>query len=353
LNFPATFIEFIEAWKARKPKLARAFIFALAAHLGERNTDRLTQLATRGSEGIRGVSMLYQWVAETVKRKDDRKRISMEIYSLDRRDRAEGLRDSLLGLIASIDTDAAYAGLSRIRRRSTDPLTRSYIRRAQFDMQERRYARPALLARQYAEFEREISPPISTYPAFAMSVHSDLLAVKYQIEQGEFSPRRFFSMRKHRRTPSRSTCLALEQDFQVLLGRELEHASLGRYSVAREDELPEGTRRDLVVQHQSFRASIELKMSARWSVEDYLFALEHQLLGQYLRSRGSRIGFLVVMLQTANRRWKRPGSEKRIDFDVLLKLLRRKAALLQEKDSELRLYVVGIDATDPRRESAE
>lgn len=107
--------------------------------------------------------------------------------------------------------------------------------------------------------------------------------------------------------------------------------------------LPDSTRRDVLCQIGDLRATVELKMSIRWTLEDYLVALEHQLKCQYMQSANSRIGFFVVVLQK-EWRWNLPSGGT-LDFPGLLDILGTKARELQTADSGLVLRVVGIDAT--------
>jgi hypothetical protein len=163
------------------------------------------------------------------------------------------------------------------------------------------------------------------------------------MERGEFSLRRFFSAINFDRVKNDGDALALEEDFQALLGSELNHVCGHRYTVTLEPMLPEATRRDVLCQAGSSRATIELKMSARWSLKDYLEALEMQLYGQYMRAKNSRIGFFVIVLQRA-RAWPLPEGGS-IDFSALQARLVKRAQEIEARDSEVFLRVVGIDAT--------
>jgi len=58
-------------------------------------------------------------------------------------------------------------------------------------MQEKRVTRPPIPQQLYDKFEKDFAPPVTDVVSFAMAIHSDLLAVKYSIEKGEFSLRRF------------------------------------------------------------------------------------------------------------------------------------------------------------------
>nr|WP_229482068.1 H-NS family nucleoid-associated regulatory protein [Massilia sp. JS1662] len=145
---------------------------------------------------------------------------------------------------------------------------------------------------------------------------------------------------KHIKTDTEG--LALEEDFQALLGSELNHASRGRYGVTLEPILPAATRRNVLCQVGGIRATIELKMSERWTVADYLVALDEQLKGQYMQAADSKIGFFVVVLQR-HRKWDNPTGGG-LDFAGLIRLLEAKALELQAADPALFLRVVGIDA---------
>ena len=209
-------------------------------------------------------------------------------------------------------------------------------------MREEQYAKNPIPQTEYAEFERSFAPKVSEYIEFAMAVESDLLAVKSQIETGDFSLRRFFNSLNFNRIKTNNDGLALEEDFQALLGSELNHIANSRYVVTLEPILPEMTRRDVLCQIGSLRATIELKMSVRWTLADYVEALEKQLQGQYMMAPNSKIGFFVLVLQKP-RKW--VTGKKTIGFDELLRILQKKAREKEIEDSSVYLRVIGIDAT--------
>lgn len=59
-----------------------------------------------------------------------------------------------------------------------------------------------------------------------------------------------------------------------------------------------------------------------------------------MRERNTTVGFFVVLKQTSS-------NAASTNFDALLELLRSDALQLQAKRPELRLRVIGIDATKP------
>jgi hypothetical protein len=71
----------------------------------------------------------------------------------------------------------------------------------------------------YDDFERNFTGEVTDTTSLAMKVESDLLAVKYDLEKGEYSLRRFFTevaMKKHPKSKAEGDKegLALEADFQ-------------------------------------------------------------------------------------------------------------------------------------------
>lgn len=342
LRYPATFGVKWESWRDAESSAAEEFMFDLAAFVGENRVSRLREIAQLGKDGLNALAALYEWVSTVVQEKDDPKHEDGRPYKVGARENAQRLRESLLPAIASAKTQAAYEVLNALRDRSSG-VRAKYIRFLQFQMREEEAFVPPVAQRDYPRFERDFAPPVTEFIAFAQAVHNDLLAVKRDIEHGEFSLRRLFNsvVMQHIKTDTEG--LALEEDFQALLGSELNHASGGRYGVALEPILPAATKRDVLCQLGELRATVELKMSARWTVQDYLSALDDQLKKQYLQAPNSKIGFLVIVLQH-KKQWDNPTGGK-LDFDGLIRLLEARALELQSAEPALFLRIVGIDAT--------
>jgi len=342
-TYPKSFSRGWQSWSAENKKGAQDFMYSLAVELGEERGARLQQVASKGRDGLDVLKMLYYWTHSSIKREDDPERENFKVYSPSQRDHAQTLRDAIVPAIAHAKSELAYQILDEIRL-SSSGATAKYLRYTQFMMREDQYPRALLEQRAYSEFERNLAPQVSSYVSFAMAVENDLLTVKSQIETGDFSLRRFFSGISFDRIKTDNDGLALEDDFQSLLGSELNHASRGRYTVALESILSGGTRRDVLCQKEDYRATIELKMSERWTVEHYIEALEKQLQGQYMMAENSKIGFFVIVLQKKGRNWDLPDGA-RIEFDQLLELLQKRAREKSAADSALFLRVIGIDAS--------
>lgn len=350
-SYPTSFRKAVIDWGPTDEEGAREFIFRLAAHFGRDHSGGLFQLAEGSDEGVETLEMLYLWAMWAVRPEEDIEHPDGEAYSPVARDRASELRDILIPAIASAKSQAAYDVLERLRQAATGP-RRMYLSKVQFEMREAEASRPAIHQQKYSQFEEEFQDDVTSFTAFAMAVHTDLLAIKYDIEQGEHSLRRFFTgvafkSASKEGAEADAAGLALEADFQRLLASELNHHANRRYSVTVESHTAESKRRDVLCSKDEWRASIELKMSMRWTLEHYLEALEKQLVGQYMRHRHATVGFLVLVLQEKGRKWKNPATGAWVDFEGVLAILGEKARELATKDRTRYLRVIGIDATTP------
>ncbi|MFO1369090.1 MAG: hypothetical protein U1F46_08840 [Marinagarivorans sp.] len=254
-------------------------------------------------------------------------------------------KNALLYIAICAKSDVFRINVLEELKSSADPLEVINLKRAQFYLREEQTPFRPKPQKEYPTFERDLAPEISDYKSFALAVEADLLQVKRDVEEGDFSLRRFFNSINFNRIKTDLDGLALEADFQALLGSELNHAAKNRYAVTLESTLPDNTRRDLLCERNSMRATIELKMSQRWTLPDYFEALEMQLKGQYMRDQNSKIGFLVIVLQK-RRKWKRQHGET-ITFEELIELLQNRARENEAADSTLHLRVIAIDATQP------
>jgi hypothetical protein len=350
---PMRFRNAVNAWGPRDALAVKGFLFDLAADFG-RDREGVAAAVAKGSGlGVMALEDLFLWTHWAVDPALDPEHPSGVTYSPDRRDHAAQFRSSLISAIAQANSQAAYDALGRIR--DAMPPGDNYIdytRRAQFELRERQLTREPLAQVRYDQFERDFRGEVTGTTSFAMAVQADLHAVRYDIERGDHSLRSFFSEVdfKHINTPGapgEKAGLALEVHFQRLLASELNHHARRRYSITMEPHTAESKRRDVYCSKGDWGASIELKMSERWTLEEYLVALEDQLVGQYMRNNKATIGFLVVVLQR-DRRWTDPTTGKKtLTFADVLNALSRKAQALEAADRSRYLRVIGIDATKP------
>jgi hypothetical protein len=348
---PSDFRDAIRTWGPKDPVAVKEFIAGLAAHFGQHHGGELVPVAAR-NDGPAVLAEFYEWVQWAVNPKDDVPRPDGRVFTPEPRDDAERLRAVLPKIIASGNSQASYDALGRLLLESTDNDAKDYFRHLQMEIRENQSARPPVAADRYVEFEADFSAPVTDFNSFAMRVHTDLLNVKYDVEFGEYSLRDFFSKVSFTRAVKSGkegdeAALALEVHFQKLVASELNHHAARLYTVDLEPATAENRRRDIKCELEGWKASIELKMSVRWQLEDYYVALEEQLVGQYMRNRNASIGFLVLVLQK-DRKWWCAASEQWIRFDGVIERLNRKAAEIAARDRTLFLRVVGVDATTPK-----
>jgi hypothetical protein len=343
----------VSAWGPSDAPAVKAFIFDMAAAFDRDLEGVTTQIAQESDHGILALEDLYLWTRWAVDPENDVERPEGVTYSPGPRDHAERFRGTIISSIAAATSQAAYSALDRIREAlPRGNLTVDYIKRTQFELRERQFTRDPLLQVKYGKFEEDFRGDVVGTTSFAMAVHADLRAVQYDVERGEHSLRSFFNEVDFKRVRQKGVQgakagLALEVHFQRLLASELAHQARARYSVTLESETAEAKRRDVLCSKGEWRASIELKMSERWKLDDYLVALEKQLVGQYMRHNKAFAGFLVLVLQTKGRRWSDPVSKRTLNFQQILAVLSAKAQELEAKDRTRYLRVIGIDATTP------
>ncbi len=171
-----------------------------------------------------------------------------------------------------------------------------YIKTTEFELRERQFTRALLVQVHYPKFEESFHGDVTGTTSFAMAVNAALRAIQYDVKRGEQSLRSFFSEVDFTRVnqndeDGKNAGLALEARFQKLLASELKRHARARYSVTVESRTAEAKRWDTLCSKDGWRASIELKMSERWTLDDYMVALERQLVGQYMGHRKATTGF--------------------------------------------------------------
>jgi hypothetical protein len=347
LRHPRSFVERMQLWLTEHPELAKNFLFELAAELGKERGALLRSVA-KTDDGVDSLGALYITMREVVDPMRDKNRPSGEVYSPGRQDHAQDLRESIVPAIAEAGTERAYLVLEWLKLK-LGPDQAPYFKYFQYFLRETMLTPAPVRQQDFGRFETDLRRLVTDSQSFNFAVQSSLLAVKYDIERGEHSLRRFFSAINFNAIKTDSAGLALESDFQQLLASELKHYASGQFTVQRESETAEHNRRDVHCTKESLEltASIELKMSERWTFPDYLEALEHQLVGQYMRHRNAKSGFMVVVLQR-NRSWREPGTGKWLSFDELIGKLQNRADFLMSADSTLFLRVIGINAIVPK-----
>lgn len=142
-----------------------------------------------------------------------------------------------------------------------------------------------------------------------------------------------------------------EAEMQRTLALRLEAKARGAYTVAREDEAADQKRTDirLAATACTQKSVIEIKLAdTRWSLAELAHALEHQLVGQYLRHESCKAGCLLLTYDGVKNYWFKPGTSDRLSFEQMIDYLNGiAAALCKDAHDTMRLQVFGLDLTDP------
>lgn len=179
--------------------------------------------------------------------------------------------------------------------------------------------------------------PNDQHSLFAVMINR-LNDLQYALSHSDFTDRDILSDVKR------------ESQMQATLAWRLEAMAKSAYSVVRESEVADGKKTDIRLLSACGRhkAVIELKIAENgWRIADFERALEHQLVGQYLRYDGCKSGCLLITYNGQKKRWRDPVTRKYLNFSKVIDLLNVKAEYLMAKDSSLRLKVIGLDLTTP------
>lgn len=259
-------------------------------------------------------------------------------YTPDRRDHAEEVRGTALQRLANTPGKATHDALLELAGRLgnlADPLwfRRLAAQRTAADGDPVPWAPGAVMA-----FERDHE----AMPASPADLHRiamrRLAAIREDLEGGDFSVRRLFGNQTD------------EADVQLWLADALRVRANHRYSVHREEQVDRSKRTDIRLHNAAFGGPvcIEIKvMEKGWTVPEFEAALQHQLVGQYLRDHRSRHGILLLFRAGVKKTW-RPDGSAPLSFEQLLDHLRTNADdLVRRHPGVDRLDIVGMDAGEP------
>lgn len=344
---PLGFIAELEKHKERDLDSALALIAAIATNLEDGRSKQLQEQVGSNPDMASALCRLYKELHQAIPEAGDIKRPSGKAYSVTDRERAQRTRDRIPELLASTRSSAGYAALKELYvEAGEEPIhVRQYFLSLMRKTAESisRPSRP-MSEEEYLEFERTLQPAPASLEAFAQQVEYDLLEVKENLEKGDFSARRFLSTAFQEL--SEEYIRSIEDDFQLFLAGQLELIARKRYSVFREPQAADDTRRDISIAApaQTWKATLELKVSeGGWTLQDYRKSLREQLVGLYMKQRSTTVGFFVVLLQR-DRPWVSPTGS--IRFDGLIKQLEADALMISA-EKNIRLRVIGIDVTEP------
>lgn len=340
------FLEKLAVLKTSSRERADKLLMSIATNLEDRHGNSFLGATKERPATALAIKSIYQELLAAVPREGDKHHPPGKAYWVDDRGRAENFRDRLPGMLAATETTAGYLALMELSATAAETREAHYLRDLARKTAEamQRPERP-MSESEFLEFEKTLRAPPGSLDAFAQEVENDILDVRDLIENGDFSPRRFLSTAF--KAVSEDVIKSMEDEFQLYLAGLLEVLGRKRYSVVREPQLANATRRDISVHHtKGWKLTLELKVTeGGWTVEEYLASLRHQLVETYMKERGTTVGYFVVLRQS-HRGWKTTDGD--LDYAGLLERLEKEALQIEgERPQRLRLRVIGIDATEP------
>ncbi|MCU6421259.1 NACHT domain-containing protein [Klebsiella aerogenes] len=278
------------------------------------------------------LSIAYSYI----KREDDREHDGL--FTPNVRDNAEEARNNILSALLNIDNKNTVSELLQLSQQKQFNFSKDRI---EFLARERAAASSELIHLTedgFINLENQLEQiPNDQHSLFTVMINR-LNDLQYALSHSDFTDRDILSDVKR------------ESQMQATLAWRLEAMAKSAYSVVRESEVADGKKTDIRLLSSCGRhkAVIELKIAENgWRIADFERALEHQLVGQYLRYDGCKSGCLLITYNGQKKRWRDPLTKKHLNFNKLVDLLNAKAEHLMAKDSSLRLKVIGLDLTAP------
>ncbi len=277
--------------------------------------------------------MAYRYVALN----EDIKHTSGKSYSPVLRDHAQTARARLLNQLIELPGEGAHAAIMELMEEPIFNDVKEYLR-GQIKIREVESTEPHplpvnLLKELEAEFE---CLPVNRDSFFTL-VSNRLADIQHDISHHDFFPRRTIQG------------IFDEDEMQRILSLILEEKGNLVYSVVREDESADAKRTDIRLLSclTADRAVIEVKIAEKWSMKDFIRALEFQLLGQYLRHATCKSGFLLLTYR-GPKTWKHPQTMKRLEFsDVITELSLHASELEKKAERSVKLGIIGLDLRNP------
>ncbi len=229
------------------------------------------------------------------------------VYSPGLRDNAQEARNSLFNTLSDIPGKETYIALSDLAENHPNACSRPWVRRlackrAEYDGDIEDWSDDQL-----REFDADQSmTPATNSQLFHVAVQR-LIDIQSWLEGGDDRPYQTWQR------------VEAETEMRNLIAGRLNDLSIGRYTCAQENEMPNAQRPDIWVQSPGLTSvPIELKLLDNgWSGPGLCERLRNQLAGDYLRDEGGGRGVMLLVWQgrAPVRRWQIDG--RIVDLDGL------------------------------------
>lgn len=308
---------------------------ALFSHQAVRKQNSIFPLIESHKQVLilaRLLDIAYQFI----KREEDQ--VHDGIFTPNTRDNAEGARNNILSNILDINDESVKTEILKLTLKKHFKFSKD---RLEYLIRERAAHSSevsSLTERDMLNLEEQLEQVPHDQKSLYRVMVNRLHDLQYALSHSDFTDRDILRTVK------------LETHMQATLAWRLEAASKSAYSVIRESEVADGKKTDirLLSPCGKHKAVIELKLADnRWGIDDFERALEHQLVGQYLRYESCKSGCLLLTYNGEKKYWLEPQTKNRLYFKELIEYLNSKAKILMTKDSSFRLIVIGLDLTAP------
>jgi len=245
---------------------------------------------------VKDLKSLYVLMHRYIPAICDIKRAGTGVYSPGLRDNAQDGRNALFNLLSEIPGKETYVALKQLEMDHPEVEYRTWMGKLAYKRAEQDADIESWSIQQIRDYDQsQIRTPITHRQLFELSV-SRLNDLKSWIEQGNDSPYKTWQR------------VEGETEMRNLVAGWLNGQSLGRYTCAQENELPNRQRPDIWVQnpHVSSPVPIELKLLDKgWSGPTLCERLRNQLAGDYLREETAGCGVMLLIWQGKSKslRW--------------------------------------------------
>lgn len=250
-------------------------------------------------------------------------------------------RDALLSGLIGLDGEDAYEAVHGLAGRPAMRAVSHHVLERAREIAERAADRARWSKTEVREFETARLAPIMRGADLLDLVCSLLDTIDWEFRKADMSARSVVETARD------------EAAVQEWLGSTLEQRSGGRFRCARESQVADDRRPDIVV--TATRAPVEVAVEMKhdekgWTLPDLSHALATQLAERYLQPAGRRHGVLVVTNHRDAKFWRDEVSGERVTFGEALARLQAEArGIVANASGPIRVCVHGIDAAPSRR----
>jgi hypothetical protein len=215
------------------------------------------------------------------------------VYSPGRRDNVESGRGYVVKLLIDTPGQDSYRALLRLAEKPHMKSMAEGLRRRAFE-RARSDSEVSWTPAGVLQYEQEKTrDPQNAVDLFAL-VQRRLQEIKEDLENGDFSQKALLQLDGTK-----------EEHFQIWLAAQLELRARGFYTAARETEVIERKKPDVVVYRTQVdaRIPIEVKVADDWSGRSLVKAFTKQLIFQYQRDRKATHGILLLFGLRESKSW--------------------------------------------------